>query len=232
MEALILAAGLGSRLHPLTDHLPKALVKVQGTPLLQIAINRLQNAGVDHIVVNVHHFADLVEEFLLSQHWSARIDVSDERHQLLDTGGALKHAAHLFDGHSPVIVHNVDILSDIDLRAAASMHSLDHNLATLCASHRRSSRMLLFRNNPLVGRADNSLPIPPDCMALAFSGVSVVSQSLFNLLPPDTSPYPIIDQYITLANNHRIAAFVHPSDRWLDVGKPDTLNLAQSWSLS
>lgn len=232
MEGFILAAGLGSRLRPLTDHLPKALVEVKGTPILQIAIERLEQAGINHIVINVHHFADMIAEFLSSRFWKARIDISDERSQLLDTGGALKHAAPLFDGSSPIVVHNVDILSDINLTKAVDQHLQQHNLATLCVSPRHTHRMLLFHDGLLSSRIDGDTLPPSGYDALAFSGVSVIAPSLFDLLPPADHPYPVIDQYIALAPCHRIASFLHPSDHWLDVGKPDSLKLAQQWSLS
>ena len=116
MEGFILAAGLGTRLRPLTDDRPKALVEVGGKTLLQHAIEKLQASGISHIVVNVHHFADNVVSFLRSRQWQCTIDISDESSLLLDTGGGLKHAAPLFSGCENVLVHNVDILSDIDLR--------------------------------------------------------------------------------------------------------------------
>ena len=229
MEGFILAAGLGTRLLPLTAQRPKALVEVGGKPLLQIAIERLEEAGVEHIVVNVHHFANMVEDFLAGHSWHSRIDISDERTLLLDTGGALKHAAPLFAPGNPVLVHNVDILSSIDLRALAAHHLDQHNLVTLCVSQRSTRRLLTFCDGLLTGRADPTSPPPPSTEALAFSGISVVAPDLFPLLPPADHPYPVIDQYIALAPNHRIGIYRHPADHWLDVGKPETLNQAQQW---
>ena len=117
MEGFILAAGLGTRLRPLTADRPKALVEVEGVTLLELAIRKLERAGIGHIVINVHHFADKIIDFVGSRKWQASIDISDERTLLLDTGGGLKHAAPLFSGKHNVLVHNVDILSDIDLQA-------------------------------------------------------------------------------------------------------------------
>lgn len=224
MEGFVLAAGLGTRLRPLTDDRPKALVEVGGKTLLQHTIEKLQAFGINHIVVNVHHFADNVVSFLRSRQWQCTIDISDERAMLLDTGGGLKHAAPLFSGRENVLVHNVDILSDIDLRDVEALHKRNDNLVTLCVSQRKTKRMLEFdANGMLVGRAEEGL---------AFSGVSVVSPSLFPLLPEADHPYPVIDEYIRLSHGHRIGCYRHSPDHWLDVGKPETLELARQWTLS
>lgn len=224
MEGFILAAGLGTRLRPLTADRPKALVEVGGKTLLQHTIEKLQAFGINHIVVNVHHFADNVVSFLRSRQWQCTIDISDERVMLLDTGGGLKHAAPLFSGRENVLVHNVDILSDIDLRDVEALHRRNDNLVTLCVSQRKTKRMLEFdANGMLVGRAEEGL---------AFSGVSVVSPSLFPLLPEADHPYPVIDEYIRLSHGHRIGCYRHSPDHWLDVGKPETLELARQWTLS
>ena len=222
MEGFILAAGLGTRLRPLTDDKPKALVEVNGVTLLEHTILRLEEAGIRHIVVNVHHFADKVIDFIHSRPWQATLDISDERPLLLDTGGALRHAAPLFSGHENILVHNVDILSDLDLRRVENRHSSQGNLATLCVSDRPTARKLLFdADGLLVGRAEEGL---------AFSGISVVSPDLFPLLPEADHPYPVIDQYIRLsAAGRRIGSYLHAPDGWLDVGKPDTLEKAQQW---
>lgn len=225
MEGFILAAGLGTRLRPLTNDRPKALVEVGGTTLLERTIHTLENAGVNHIVVNVHHFADKVINFIESRDWQAAIDISDERDLLLDTGGGLKKASALFSGKENVLIHNVDILSYIDLHEVETFHRGQGNLATLCVSRRETKRMLEFdKEGRLVGRADKGF---------AFSGISVVSPELFALLSEAKLPYPIIDEYIKLSHEgHRIGAFVHPADGWLDVGKPETLEKAKQWTLS
>ena len=224
MEGFILAAGLGTRLRPLTDDRPKALVEVGGKTLLQHAIEKLQASGISHIVVNVHHFADNVVSFLRSRQWQCTIDISDESSLLLDTGGGLKHAAPLFSGCENVLVHNVDILSDIDLRDVEAAHRRDGNLVTLCVSQRPTKRLLEFdADGLLVGRAEEGL---------AFSGVSVVSPALFPLLPEDDHPYPVIDEYIRLSHSHRIGSYLHSPNRWLDVGKPETLEQARQWIAS
>lgn len=233
MEGFILAAGLGTRLRPLTDDRPKALVEINGVTLLERVIHRLEGAGIRHIVVNVHHFADKVVDFIGSKDWQAKVDISDERDLLLDTGGGLKQAALLFSGRENVLVHNVDILSDIDLRELDASHRSQGNLATLCVSQRETKRLLEFNEGGLlIGRTDTSRP-SPHTYHLAFSGISVVSPELFALLPEADHPYPVIDEYIRLsADGRRIGSYRHSPEHWLDVGKPETLKKAQTWRLS
>ena len=225
MEGFVLAAGLGTRLRPLTDDRPKALVEVGGMTLLERTIHTLEAAGIEHIVVNIHHFADKMRAFVGSQRWKAKVDISDESGLLLDTGGGLKKAAPLFAGTGNILVHNVDILSEIDLRDVERKHEADGNLVTLCVSSRETKRLLEFDGEArLVRRAEHGL---------AFSGISVVSPALFALLPEADHPYPVIDEYIRLSlEGHRIGSYIHPADRWLDVGKPETLELAKRWKLS
>jgi NDP-sugar pyrophosphorylase family protein len=225
MEGFVLAAGLGTRLRPLTDDRPKALVEVGGMTLLERTIHTLEAAGIGHIVVNIHHFADMMRTFIGSRHWKAKIDISDESAMLLDTGAGLKKAAPLFSGTENILVHNVDILSEIDLPDVERKHEADGNLVTLCVSRRQTKRLLEFDGvGRLVGRAEQGL---------AFSGISVVSPTLFALLPEADHPYPVIDEYIRLSREgHRIGSYLHGADRWLDVGKPETLELANRWKLS
>lgn len=225
MEGFILAAGLGTRLRPLTDDKPKALVEVGGVTLLERTIHKLEAANITHIVVNVHHFADKVVDFVNTHAWQAAIDISDEREMLLDTGGGLKKASALFSGRENVLIHNVDILSDIDLQDVERKHEADGNLVTLCVSRRETKRLLEFdERGCLVGRAEQGL---------AFSGISVVSPQLFAMLPAADRPYPVIDEYIRLGRDgQRIGSYLHNADRWLDVGKPETLELAKQWRLS
>lgn len=231
---MILAAGLGTRLHPLTDDRPKALVEIYGTPLLELAINRLVDAGAGHIVVNVHHFADMVEDFIASRQWPCRISISDERAMLLDTGGALRHAAPLFERREPVLVHNVDVLSRIDLRDLVRFHSESHNQATLCVSRRSTRRLLAFdAEGRLLGRTTEDAVLDDGCEALAFSGIAVVSPHLLRRLPQARQPYPIIDEYIRLSRlGERVVAYRHDASQWLDVGTPEKLQSAKQWILS
>ena len=146
---------------------------------------------------------------------------------LLDTGGALKHAASLFSGTEPILVHNVDILSDIDFKMLENHHLQSDNLVTLCTSARQTKRMLLFdKAGNLVGRIGEK--DDKGLMPLAFSGVSMISPKLFPLLPPDDHPYPVIDTYLEIAKHHPIRFFLHSADKWLDVGKPEALEKAKN----
>ncbi|MBO7576653.1 MAG: nucleotidyltransferase family protein [Bacteroidales bacterium] len=240
MQAFVLAAGLGTRLKPLTNNKPKALVEVNGQPLLKITIDKLIKQKVTRIVVNVHHFADDICHYLDSLKWDAEILISDERQQLLDTGGGLKHAASLFGKNEPILIHNVDILSHIDFGEALAYHSYSKNIATLFVSNRKTTRYLLFDNNrQLIGWEDiksgekkwSNHPTS-EYTPLAFSGISIIQPELTDLLPEEVHPYPIIPAYLEIAKTHRIRDFIHNSNDWLDVGKPETLAQAQQWILS
>jgi NDP-sugar pyrophosphorylase family protein len=225
MEGLILAAGLGTRLRPLTNDRPKSLVEINGKTLLEITLQRMVNAGVKRCVVNVHYFGDMLIDFIRSHDWPCEVLISDERQLLLNTGGALKHAAHLFSGKAPILVHNVDILSDIDFHALERHHLDNGNMVTLCTSQRTTKRMLLFdKTGQLAGRYGEI--DPTSLIQLAFSGVSMVSPDLFPLLPPDDHQYPAIDTYIELAKHHRIGYFMHSPEHWLDVGTPEAVEKA------
>lgn len=239
MQAFILAAGLGTRLQPLTTHLPKALVEVQGRPLLKITADNLVRQGACRIVVNVHHFADMVCQYLQSQHWDVPTLVSDERGLLLDTGGGLKKAEPLFLPKEPILIHNVDILSQLDFSQLAIEHATSMSIATLVVSHRETSRQLLFdQSGQLIGwknrqTGETKWVHTPDksCQELAFDGITMIEPRLLELLPPPTSPYSIIPAYLNIAKNHRISYFELDKQDWLDVGKPQTLAQAQQWKL-
>jgi len=240
MQAFILAAGLGTRLHPLTDTRPKALVEVQGTPLLKIAIDNIVRQGATRIVVNIHHFADAVESYLKKHQWDADILISDERDMLLDTGGGLSKAAKLFSPDEPILIHNVDILSRLNFNAILKEHSDSMNIATLVVSQRDTSRQLLFDQQHLLEGWQNTTTgetkwvhdTPIDCIKLAFSGIAVVDPHLPQMLPKATTPFSIIPEYLNIAKKYRISYFEHSPKDWLDIGKPDTLQRAQSWTLN
>lgn len=237
MQAFIPAAGLGTRLLPLTEHRPKALVEVGGVPLLKIAIDNLVRQGVTRIVVNVHHFADMVIDYLQSHDWGVEVLVSNEKDKLLDTGGGLKKAAPLFHRDEPILIHNVDILSRIDFRDLVELHQQDGNFVTLAVSVRDTSRFLLFADNGLlVGWNNRSTgetkwvdELVAKNRALAFSGIAVLEPGVLDVLPPCEIPYPIVPAYLNIAKEHRISYFIHSSSDWMDVGTPQSLNKAQSW---
>lgn len=231
MQAFIPSAGLGTRLRPLTNHRPKALVEIGGQTLLERAIRRVVAAGAHHIVINVHHMADLIVDFIEHRTWEADIRISDERNELLDTGGGLRHAAPLFLDNEPILIHNVDVLSAIDLTQLQEEHLRQGNLVTLAVSRRDSSRQLLFNTDgQLVGwhhRQNNSQlwSIHPveNTIPLAYSGIALVTSQFPQLLPVTPAAFPIIPEYLRLARSERIGAFTHDSRKWVDVGRIETL---------
>ncbi|MBR5029205.1 MAG: nucleotidyltransferase family protein [Bacteroidales bacterium] len=236
MEAMILAAGLGTRLRPLTNDRPKALVEMNGITLLEYNLRQLIGFGFNRIVINVHHFPDMIIDFVRSRKFEAEILFSDEREQLMDTGGALKKAAPLFSGKVPVLIHNVDILSTLDLGEIYRKHLGTKVLATLLVSKRNTARQLLFgRDGQLIGwqNTTNNETIwsgePSQTFdSMAFSGIHIVNPDLFEMLP-EAAPYPIIPEYLKIAQNHKILAFKHLAKDWLDVGKPETLKMAEKF---
>lgn len=228
--AFILAAGLGTRLRPLTNDRPKALVEVNGRTLLEINLRRVIEAGAGRVVVNAHHFGEQVIDFVGSRDWGCEVLVSDERDLLLDTGGGLKKAQSLLGSDVPILVHNVDILSRVDLADMVKQYADSMSVATLAVSDRNTSRYLLFEDDRLVGwhkkgTAEYLWSESPmeGCKELAFSGIAVVSPRLIDLLPEAEAPYSIIPEYVRLAKSHAISAFHHSPGDWLDVGKPETL---------
>ena len=240
MKAMILAAGLGTRLRPLTNDRPKALVELNGRTLLEITLTRLRSFGVTEAIINVHHHAQMVVDYLHSKNnFNMRIEISREDGQLLDTGGGLKKAAWFFQQNSddsrssindePFFLHNVDVISDIDLCAMLQFHRENQALATLAVQSRPSSRQLLFNDQlQLSGRRINNqdtlvhdaAPLLP----LAFSGIHILSPRLLPLLTESAPVFSIIDSYLRLsANGEKILAFRHDSSYWRDLGKPADL---------
>ncbi|MFZ0734530.1 MAG: nucleotidyltransferase family protein [Candidatus Sulfotelmatobacter sp.] len=238
MKAMILAAGLGTRLRPLTNDRPKALVEISGRTLLEITIQRLASFGVRDFIVNVHHFADRVVDYLeRKKNFGFRIETSRED-VLLDTGGGLKKAAWFFLGGNtddPFILHNVDVISTIDLRRMIQFHTANHAVATLAVQDRDTSRYLLFdEHNELCGRqagrdgtADMVRPAA-NLKALAFSGVHVISPRLLPMISED-GVFSIITTYLRLAGQReKIQAFRADEYYWRDLGKPGNILQAES----
>ncbi|MGD0737278.1 MAG: nucleotidyltransferase family protein [Terracidiphilus sp.] len=235
---MILAAGLGTRLRPLTNDRPKALVTVAGRTLLEIALARLRNFGVGQVIVNVHHFADQVVEYLrANENFGMRIEVSREE-TLLDTGGGLKKAAWFFledsaSGQDPFLLHNVDVISTIDLASMVQFHVEQKALATLAVQHRESSRVLMFDDQPQlcgrrVGREGKTEWVRPVEQAneLAFSGIHVLSPRIFPALNEDGA-FSIIDAYLRLAaSGEKIVAYPADEAYWRDLGRPDSIAAA------
>ena len=236
--AMIFAAGLGTRLRPLTEHLPKALVRVGDSPLLGIVLRRLVSFGYDRIVVNVHHFAGLIEEYLDTLDIpGVEILVSDERDLLRDTGGGILHAEPLLGGDG-FLVHNVDILSDLDLDWLEAQVRTDA-VATLAVSDRKTSRYLLFNDdmrlagwtNISTGEVRSPYPDldPSRCRRYAFSGIHIISHDIFGAFRDKgfCGKFPIMDFYLRAAAEYPVYGAVPKKLELADVGKPETLARAR-----
>ena len=236
MNALIFAAGLGTRLKPLTDTMPKAMVPVNGKPLLQILIEKLKVVGVKNVVINVHHFAQQIIDFV-NDNDSFGIDIrfSDETDMLLETGGGLKKASQYFDDKSPVLVHNVDILSNADLLSLYG--EAEHT--TLLVSERQTQRYLLFDDgNRLVGWtniATGEVKSPykdldvDKCHKYAYSGIQVFNQELLPYMDSWEGKFSIIDFYLSVCDKVEIRCKVDRNLQLLDVGKLDTIAKAEEF---
>ncbi len=239
MKALIFAAGLGTRLKPLTDTMHKALVPIDGKPLLEHVILKLKAAGFNQIIVNVHHFPDQIIDFLKSKNnFDLRIEVSDERDKLLDTGGGVKKAKWFFDDGKPFLVHNVDILSNIDLQSLYQQHLETSPLATLVVSERDTFRYFLFdKEARLKGWINEKTgEVRPDHLAntqlfnkLAFSGIQVLSPEVFKLMDHFPDHFSIVDFYLRNAAQQKIKAYVPHALKMIDVGKLNVLTEAEQF---
>jgi NDP-sugar pyrophosphorylase family protein len=229
---MILAAGLGSRLQPLTGTMPKALVPVCGKPMIQHLIERLFSFGITDYVVNVHHHAAILRDFLLNMNIEGvHIEFSDETDALLDTGGALKRASGYFSDGKPFLVHNVDVWTDMDPLVLASRHQQSGALATLAVRNRETSRHLLFDEhldlcgweNRLKGERIIKKRAGFNFIPLAFSGISVINPLLFDYFP-DEDRFSLIDLLLQAASTEKITGFRHDNDRWSDLGTIDRIN--------
>jgi NDP-sugar pyrophosphorylase family protein len=236
MKAMVLAAGLGTRLRPLTDDRPKALVEVAGRTMLEITLTRLRNFGVQDVIINVHHFAEVVVQYLRAHNnFGMRIAVSEEQ-LLLDTGGGLKKAAHFFTGDSnpePFILHNVDVISTIDLGRMVQLHNEHKALATLAVQERETSRYLLFDEQlelcgRRAGRDQQPEIVRPSerSTALAFSGIHLISPRLLGMMSEE-GVFSILVSYLRLAGQgEKILAFRADGYYWRDLGKPENVRQA------
>jgi NDP-sugar pyrophosphorylase family protein len=250
MKAMIFAAGLGTRLKPLTDTMPKALVPVGGRPLLEILMRRLIDAGIGEVVINIHHFANQIVDFVeRNKAFGVKVSFSDERAELLETGGGIKKAEPLLRGDGVrgqelYLIHNVDILSNMDLRAfcqmGRDMQQFDPDLgALLLVSDRPTSRYLLFDDgNRLVGWTNRRTgevksPYkdlnPADCRQYAFAGIHLFSSVLFPFMASWPEKFSIIDFYLSVCDKVRIMGHPQEGLELLDVGKQDTLTRAEAF---
>jgi MurNAc alpha-1-phosphate uridylyltransferase len=229
MKAMIFAAGIGSRLGKITKSIPKALVKINGMTALHLAVDRCTSFGFNDIIINVHHFADMVEEEVRRLNRSGyRISVSDERDRLLENGGGLFRARDFFDS-TPFLLYNVDIISDLDLSMLHRIHLRKKGLATLAVRHRPGKRFFLvdgegrlrgWRNRAtgeeiLAGESKENLT------EIAFSSMQIVEPEIFNYMSEGI--YTLVDLYLRLAPDHRIFTMEHDDGYWVDVGTPESL---------
>ena len=233
--AMILAAGLGTRLKALTQDKPKALVELNGKPLLQHCIENLIANGFNHIVINVHHFGEQIIDFVESHHFDADIQISDERDLLMDTGGGIVKATPLFKNSKAVLVHNVDIISNVNLGEMNQQFLESGDDAWLLTQDRETNRKLLFReDHQLIGwrnKADGNFKWVYDSFGqyqeMAFSGLHFFRKNLFAGF--ECKPQSVIDLYLKLAKNDRILSKPIQPDYWFDLGKPEQLEAAENY---
>jgi NDP-sugar pyrophosphorylase family protein len=232
MKAMIFAAGLGTRLKPLTDSKPKALVEINGKPLLYYAITKLKEAGISSIIINTHHFSNQIIQYVHDNNFDIEITISDETEKLLNTGGGLINAKHFLDGNESFIVYNVDIISNIDLNKMLQYHLNTKALVTLAVMDRQTSRYFLFDNeNTLCGwinKKENSQRISrhsDSYSELAFSGIQIINPQIFSFIS-QTGSFPIVDTYLELAKIHLIKGYNHSNTLWCDLGKLEELEKA------
>jgi len=236
MRAMIFAAGLGTRLYPLTLDKPKALVEIAGKTLLQLAIEKVSQAGYHDLVINVHHFGDQIIRFLEDRNnFGLNITISDERDQLLDTGGGIIKAAPLLDGDDAFLVYNVDVLSNIDLQLLRKYHIEQGGLATLVVRDRKTARYLAFDDTMQLSGWRNiktgdeiAARNMQNCSLLAFSGIQLIEPAIFKMITESAS-FPLIPLYLRLAAEHRIMGYNDPSSLWMDLGKPSQILNAEKY---
>lgn len=236
MKAMIFAAGKGTRLKPLTNAIPKALVKVNGVPLLEHVVKKLIQTGVNEIIINIHYLGEQIVEFLRTKNnFGIHIEISDETDQLLDTGGGLLKAADFFTQNEPFILHNTDIISNIDLKTMITFHKRENALATLAVRKRTSSRYFLFNQQMELCGWKNSKTneeiISKDAKNLkpyAFSGIHIINPNIFNYLN-QTGKFSIVDTYLELSKRDLITGFDHSSDYWFDIGNTEKLENAEKF---
>lgn len=222
---MVFAAGLGTRLYPLTADRPKALVEYQGKTLLEHVLQKIIDSGIHHIVVNIHHFPDLMIQFIENHNFDADIEISDERDLLRETGGGLKYAARFFKNSTHILLHNVDIISDLSFQNIIDNHLNDNALATLAVRQRETNRYFLFdENQQLCGWKNTKTGEEihtrdaASVNSLAFSGVHIVKRELLDLIP-NAEKQSITPIYLELSKSYAINAFIHNEGQWHDMGK-------------
>ena len=226
MKAMIYAAGLGTRLQPETDLKPKALIEIAGIPMLGRLIERLKAFSINQVIINTHHFREQVEEYInRNNSFGIEIARSEEHDELLETGGGLAKARWFLDGRDPFLIHNVDVLSDIDLRDMLRYHMQEKPMVSLAVRNRVSSRYLLFdekmalkgwmniKTGETILAESHDMPLNK----LAFSGIHIVNPDIFRYLT-EVKRYRIIDKYLTISGKEHIAGYQHDNGYWIDMG--------------
>lgn len=239
MKAMILAAGLGTRLKPFTNSTPKALVPILGKPVIEHVILKLKKQGFNEVIINIHHFGDQIIDFIKSKNYfDIRIEFSDERDKLLDTGGAIKKASWFFDADESILIHNTDIISDVNLSAVYDNHIQNKAMATLVVNERESSRYLFFdENNNLKGWVNeksgktisSSDYNPLKHHKLAFFGIHVLSGNAITYMKDFPDKFSIIDFYLSICDKNSVHAFLANDNYMVDVGKLESLDRAEEF---
>ena len=237
MKAFILAAGLGSRLGELSKNKPKALIKINDKVLLGILITHLKHHGFNEFLINVHHHGQMVIDYLNeNNHFGVQIYISDERDELLDTGGAIIKARDFLVGNAPILIHNVDIISEVDFTELLNYHLNNQSLASLCVRKRSSDRALIFNNKmELKGWMNKKTnkykwagsPLT-NYSSFAFSGIYFVDPEFINKIKL-TGKFSIIDAWLSIAGSNKIKAYLDSSENWFDLGTPEKIKLAESY---
>jgi len=235
MKAIIFAAGLGTRLRPLTNAIPKAMVPLKKKPLLHHAIDYLSSYGFDDIIINVHHFSAKVKDYIANNHFDAKITISDESEKILDTGGGLKKASWFFDDGAPFLVYNCDVITNLDLESFYSFHRKHKPMASLAVRDRHNGRYLLFDDqmnlkglgNNKTGYVDTFNGWQGKGREFGFSGIHVIDPKIFDYFP-DEDVFSILTLYKrATAANEKIKGFNHSQNFWMDLGKPENLAAAE-----
>ena len=234
MKAMILAAGLGTRLKPFTNKYPKALAIVNGKSLLQRNIEYLQNFGIKEVIVNVHHFPDqIISSLKANKGFGSELTISDETKEVLETGGGLKKASWFFKNTEPFILMNIDVLTDLDMSLMIRQHITQKSLATLAVTTRITARYFLFDEldnlcgwkNENTGEQKISKEVPVSTQK-AFSGIHIISPDIFSLMKQE-GKFSMIDVYLELSKTHPVTAFDHSTSKFVDVGKPEGISKAE-----
>ncbi len=236
MKAMIFAAGLGTRLYPFTTDRPKALVDVAGKAMLQRVIEKMGESGYNELIINVHHYGEQIIKFLnINNNFGLSVTISDERDELLDTGGGILKASKWLEGNDPFLVYNVDVFSNIDLNLFRIYHQQMGGLATLAVRDRKTARYLLFDESMQLSGWRNiktgdaiSSRLCKEYNPFAFSGIQLINPAIFPLIT-ETGKFSLIPLYLRLAKEHKIVGFNDHSTLWMDLGKPDQIIEAENY---